>query len=170
MNTQSQKPSNFQDSRTSKLLGIVLALVAGMLLLGQLAWSGENSRNVIIDLSTVEWKPWEGVPHGAEIAILWGDQKTGPSDAVVKLPPGYLFPHHHHSARELLVWIQGEFTYIADDGTTQVLGPMAYLNLEPETKHSVRCGNTEPCILYLTFDEPVDLHIHPHPQERSSRD
>ena len=77
MNTPSQKPFNYYRSKISKLLGIVLAMIASMLLLGQPAWSGENSHNVIIDLSMVEWKPWKGVPQGAEIAILWEIKKQG---------------------------------------------------------------------------------------------
>lgn len=166
MDVHSTKFSNLHISRTSKVLWIVFAAVASLFGMGQSAWSTENTHSVITDLSALHWEPWKGVPEGAEIAILWGNQKTGPSDAVVKLPPGYVFPHHHHSARELLVWMQGAFTYIDDTGTTQQLGPMAYLNLAPGTKHSVRCGKAEPCILYLTFDEPVDLHIHPQPHEK----
>ncbi|NKB81121.1 MAG: hypothetical protein GKS05_04360 [Nitrospirales bacterium] len=70
MNAQSQKSFNFHGSRTSKFLVIALAIVASMLLPGQPAWSSENSHNVIIDLSMVEWKTWEGLPQGAEIAIF----------------------------------------------------------------------------------------------------
>ena len=153
-------------TRTSRALILVLVVFANLVLFGQSAWSADDTHSVITDFSGLKWKPWKGLPEGAEIAILWGDQKTGPSDAVVKFPPGYQFPHHHHSARELLVWMQGEFIYTADDGTTQQLGPMAYLNLAPGTKHSVRCGKKESCILYLTFDEPVDLHEHPLPEEK----
>ncbi len=155
----------FFDWRTSKL-PIALVIGVSLLLLAQPVWSEESARSVITDLSTIEWEPLKGVPEGAEIAMLWGNQKTGPSEAMVKFPPGYLFPHHHHSVRERIIWMQGDFTYIADDGTTHALGPLAYLNVAPGIKHSIRCGNAKPCILYLTFNEPMDLNLHPQPQEK----
>ncbi len=153
--------------RTSKILIMILVIGIILSLFSQPAWSDENSRSLITDLSAIQWEPLNGAPEGAEISMLWGNPKTGPSEAMVKFPAGYLFPHHHHSVRERIIWMQGDFIYIADDGTRLMLGPMAYLNVAPGIKHSIRCGNAEPCILYLTFNEPMDLHLHPQPQEKT---
>ncbi|MGB0911193.1 MAG: cupin domain-containing protein [Nitrospirales bacterium] len=159
---------NLSDMSTPKLfMMMVLATSLSTVLLAQPAWPDESSRSWIIDLSTIQWEPLKGVPEGAEIAMLWGNPKTGASEAMVKFSPGYVFPHHHHSVRERIIWMQGNFTYIADDGTRQMLGPMAYLNVAPGVKHSIRCESAEPCILYLTFHEPMDLHLHSQPQEKA---
>ena len=87
------------------------------------ALSVENTHSAIADAATLTWKPLEGVPKGAEVAVLSGDPATGASEVVICLPAGYLFPHHSHTSREVLFLSKGEFTYIADDGTKQNLGP-----------------------------------------------
>jgi hypothetical protein len=73
----------------------------------------------IIDLNKVVWEPLtgDGIPTGPEIVILRGNLAAGGGEALVRLPANYTFPHHSHTSDELIVWIKGNFTYIADDGT-----------------------------------------------------
>ena len=167
MNAHSLKRFTVHDPRTAKYLVLVLATFASLLLLVQPAASTATPSTVITNFAALQWEPWEGLPEGAEIAVLKGDQKTSWEEAFVRIPAGYQVPHHHHSPQELVLWIQGEFTYVADDGTKQELGPTAYLNLAPGTKHSVRCGEASPCLMYLKYDRPFDVHKHPHPTTRS---
>jgi hypothetical protein len=69
----------------------------------------------LIDLNKLAWGPLEheGVPPGPEIAILRGDMKTGPVEAVVRLPANYTFPTHSHTSDETYIWIKGDFTYMS---------------------------------------------------------
>ncbi len=148
--------------RIIEALVIVMVVLAGMLLPANRAIAAENTESIITDLSTVTWSPYPGVPEGAELAVLRGDIATEPSEAVARLPAGYLFPHHYHTSRELLIFLEGNFTYIRDDGTTQTFNTNAYLNLPGGTKHSVRCGQ-QPCLLYAQYDGPYDLILSPPP-------
>ena len=118
----------------------------------------------IIDLHTVVWKPLEGegIPPGPEIAILRGDLEAGGGEALVRLPANYTFPNHSHTSDELIVWIRGAFTYIAEDGTATDLSGQTYLSLPGRVSHAVKCGK-EPCILYLRYSRPFDYDIHPMP-------
>ena len=95
--------------------------------------------------------------------MLSGNPATGASEVVIRLPAGYLFPHHSHTSREVLFWSKGEFTYIADDGTKQSLKAGSYLDLPSGTKHSVICGQ-QPCLVYARYDKPFDLVLSSGPQ------
>lgn len=146
-----------------KTTAILVLLLAGMLFLSQSALSVENTNSAITNLSNVTWKPLAGIPEGAEVAVLNGNPATGASEVLLRLPAGYLFPHHSHTSPEVLFWSKGEFTYIADDGTKQNLQPDSYLNLPSGSKHSVLCGQ-EPCLVYARYDQPFDLLLSPSPK------
>ena len=77
----------------------------------------------IIDLQKVVWEPLkgEGIPPGVQIALLRGDLAAGGGELLVRLPANFTFPNHSHTSDELYVWIQGDFTYIAEDGTATPL-------------------------------------------------
>lgn len=141
---------------------IVVVLLAVMLLPYQPAFAGENTDSIITNLPIMSWEPLEGIQEGAEVSVLKGDPETGAAEVLIRLPAGYLFPHHSHTSPEILFWSEGEFTYIADDGTQQSLGPNTYLNLPPGTKHSVLCGQ-QPCLVYARYDGPFDLLLSPSP-------
>jgi quercetin dioxygenase-like cupin family protein len=119
----------------------------------------------IIDLNKLVWDPLqaEGVPPGPEIAVLRGDGKAGGLEAVVRLPANYTFPNHSHTSDELYVWLKGDFTYIAADGTTAPLSGQTYISLPGGVPHALACG-AEPCVFYLRYSQPFDLHLHPMPQ------
>ena len=154
------KTATFKFIKTAVVL---VLLLAGMLITSQSAWSVENVPSMIADSSTLNWKPLEGIPEGAKVAVLAGNPTTSASEVVISLPAGYLFPHHSHTSPEILFWSKGEFTYIADDGTKQDLQPDTYLNLPSGTKHSVVCGQ-EPCLVYARYDKPFDLLLSSAPK------
>lgn len=112
----------------------------------------------IIDLNKVVWEPLtgEGIPPGPEIATLRGS---------LALPANYTFPHHSHISDELIVWIKGNFTYIAEDGTATDLSGQTYISLPGGVSHAVKCGK-EPCVFYLRYSRPFDYHIHPAPMSK----
>ena len=121
----------------------------------------------IIDLKKIVWEPLkgEGIPPGAKIATLRGDLAQGGAELVVYLPPNYTFPNHSHSSEELYVWIQGNFTYIAADGTATPLSGTTYISLPPKVPHALRCGKRA-CVFYVRYTEPFDYTIHPMPARK----
>jgi quercetin dioxygenase-like cupin family protein len=121
----------------------------------------------IIDLSKLVWEPLkaEGVPPGAELATLRGDGASGVLEVMVRLPANYTFPNHSHTSDELYVWIKGNFTYIAADGTATPLSGQTYISLPGGVPHALACG-AEPCVFYVRYSRPLDLHLHPMPQAK----
>jgi quercetin dioxygenase-like cupin family protein len=121
----------------------------------------------IIDLNRIVWEPLkgEGIPPGAKIATLRGDLAKGGGELLVFLPPNYTFPNHSHTSEELYVWIQGNFTYIAADGTATPLSGTTYISLPPEVPHALRCVK-QPCVFYVRYPGPFDYKIHPMPARK----
>jgi quercetin dioxygenase-like cupin family protein len=119
---------------------------------------------VIIDLNKLVWKPLEaeGVPPGPEIAVLRGDGKAAGFEVVVRLPAHYTFPNHSHTSDEHYVWLKGDFTYIAADGTATPLSGQTYISLPGGVPHALACG-AEPCVFYVRYPQSFDAHVHPMP-------
>ena len=121
----------------------------------------------IIDLQNVVWEPLkgEGIPPGVQIAMLRGDLAAGGGELLVRLPANFTFPNHSHTSDELYVWIQGDFTYIAEDGTATPLSRHAYISLPGNVPHALKCGKT-PCVFYVRYPGPFDYKIHPMPARK----
>ena len=121
----------------------------------------------IIDLRHVVWEPLkgEGIPPGVQIARLRGDLAAGGGERLVRLPANFTFPHHSHTSEEIYVWIQGDFTYLADDGTATPLSRQAYISLPANVPHALRCGKT-PCVFDVRYPGPFDYKIHPMPTRK----
>ncbi len=114
----------------------------------------------IVDLDKLVWKPLdvEGLAPGAQIAVVRGDLDKDHSESFLKLPAGYVVRSHSHTSDELYVWMSGEFTLIAHDGTkTEFRGP-AYISFPGNAPpHGLVCGKKEPCLLYLRYSRPFDI-------------
>ncbi|MBI3329292.1 MAG: DUF4437 domain-containing protein [Nitrospinae bacterium] len=121
----------------------------------------------LIDLHHVVWEPLkgEGIPPGPQIALLGGDLAAGGGEALIRLPARYTFPNHSHTSSELYVWVQGNFTYIAEDGTAAALSSHAYISLPGGVPHALQCGKT-PCIFYVRYAGGFDYKIHPMPARK----
>ena len=119
---------------------------------------------IIIDLNKLVWTPLEaeGVPPGPEMAVLRGDGKAAGFEVVVRLPANYTFPNHSHTSDEHYVWLKGNFTYIAADGTATPLSGQTYISLPGGVPHALACG-AEPCVFYVRYPQPFDARVHPMP-------
>jgi hypothetical protein len=70
-----------------------------------------------------------------------------------------------HISDELVIWLKGNFTYVAADGTATDLSGQTYISLPGGVPHAVKCGK-EPCVLYLRYSRPFDYFIHPMPANK----
>ena len=159
-----------------------LLMLGALLAIGNTSWLfahelGSNKKplafgddQTIVDVSKVVWEPLEveGLAPGAEVAVLRGDLGAGDSELLLRLPPNYFVRQHSHTSDEVYVWIQGEFTLIAHDGTkTEFDGP-AYISFPGNAPpHALKCGAEEPCVLYLRYSRPFDIK---YPSEVSKGD
>ena len=119
----------------------------------------------IVDIDKVEWQPLklEGLPPGIEISPLRGDLDKGGGEILLRVPANYTVPYHSHTSDELYVWLKGAFTYVAADGKEAEIGGPAYISLPGNTPHALKC-HAEPCIFYVRYGRPFDLHLHAMPK------
>jgi quercetin dioxygenase-like cupin family protein len=159
--------------RLSITVAMLLILTMGSVALAQ-DGPGSNKQpfafgadQTIIDLNKLVWEPFkaEGIPPGVELAVLRGDGKAGVLEVMVRLPAHYTFPNHSHTSDEVYVWIKGNFTYITADGTAIPLSGQTYISLPGGVPHALACG-AEPCVFYVRYSRPLDLHLHPMPQAK----
>ena len=155
-------------------LAVLLLILAGFTYVSAADKAASNKQplsfgtgQTIIDLQKVVWEPLkgEGIPPGVQIAMLRGDLAAGGGELLVRLPAHYTFPNHSHTSDEHYVWIQGDFTYIAEDGTATPLSRHAYISLPGNVPHALKCGKT-PCIFYVRYAGPFDYKIHPMPTRK----
>lgn len=120
----------------------------------------------IVDVTKAVWGPLnvEGLPKGAQIAILRGDLAKADAEILLRFPPGYIVPNHSHTSDEVYVWLSGSFTLIAYDGTrTKFAGPafMSFPGSAPP--HGLECSGSEACVLYVRYSRPFDIKYFPEP-------
>ena len=131
---------------------------------------GFGPDQTIVDIGKVAWEPLrlDGLPPGVEIAVLRGDLAKGGAEILLRFPPAYAVPVHSHTSDELYLWLSGTFAYVAADGAERELRAPAYISLPGGVAHGLRCG-PEPCVLFLRYSRPFDLHVHAAPANAPAR-
>ena len=134
---------------------------------GVYAFGGDQT---IADLGKMDWAPLQlqGLPPGIEIVSLRGDLAKGGGEIVLRTPPKYVVPNHSHTSDETYVWLKGDFTYVAADGTRQKIASPAFISLPGNSPHALECGD-EPCVFYLRYGRPFDLHVHAMPGAKAAQ-
>jgi quercetin dioxygenase-like cupin family protein len=89
--------------------------------------------------------------------------KTGPVEAGVRLPANYTFPTHSHTSDETYIWIKGDFTYVAEDGTAMDLSGQTFISLPGNVPHALVCKE-QPCLFYLRYSRAFNMRIYPMPK------
>jgi quercetin dioxygenase-like cupin family protein len=109
------------------------------------------------DDSRIQWGPCPPVfEKGCDIAVLHGDPMKGASDAILRVPPNYAFPTHHHTSPEHIVLASGEMQLTYEGQEPFVLKPGSYVYGPSQAKHKARCVSAAPCVWYVGFESPVD--------------
>jgi quercetin dioxygenase-like cupin family protein len=95
-------------------------------------------------------------PKGCEIAVLHGDPAKPNADIFLRVPGGYAIPPHSHTSAERIILVGGqlEVKYRGAPRTTLDVGNYAYG--PAGLPHEAVCRSSEPCILFVAFEEPVD--------------
>jgi quercetin dioxygenase-like cupin family protein len=118
--------------------------------LGHAAQSAEGS---IVQPDALKWLPAQGLPPGAQAAVLSGDpSKSGPFVLRFKFPAGYEVATHSHPTDEFLTIISGKarmgFGEKADAAHAQALPASAFTTLPAGAWH------------HLWVDEETVIELH----------
>jgi len=116
--------------------------------------AGKPMVSVSPDDPSLKWGPCPDIfAKGCEVAVLSGNPAKGPSDVYLRTPKNYDMPSHWHTSPEHIVAVKGKFTATFDGGK-QATGVYTYI--PSKVPHSARCDDTEPCVIYIGFERPVD--------------
>ena len=91
----------------------------------------------------LQWGPCPSfMPEGCTIAVLHGDPSKKNVDVFFKVPANYEIPEHWH------------VTYEGEKAQIMKVGTYAF---GPSTKpHTAKCGDKDPCVIFIAFEEPLD--------------
>lgn len=107
----------------------------------------------------LEWGPCPALfPGGCEIAVLHGDPARPNADVFLRVPANYTIPPHWHTSAERMVLVAGELHVEYAGHRPSVLKPGMYAYGPPKARHTARCTDAGPCVLFIAFEGPVDAH------------
>ena len=106
----------------------------------------------------LEWGPCpEGMPQGCGIAVLHGDPAKPNSDIFLRVPGGSAIPPHAHSSAERMILVGGELEVRYQGAPATLLRAGHYAYGPAKLPHQAQCRSSDPCILFIAFEGPVDV-------------
>jgi mannose-6-phosphate isomerase-like protein (cupin superfamily) len=106
----------------------------------------------------LQWSPCPpGLPEGCTLAVLHGDPARPNADIFLKLPAKSTIAEHSHTSAERMVLISGELQVTYKGQPQATLKPGAYAYGPARINHSGTCVSAAPCVLFIAFEQPVDL-------------
>ncbi len=93
---------------------------------------------------------------GASMAVLWGNDETGPHASITKFEPGFDAGMHMHTNDGRIVVIKGAYLYKDEKGEKRV-GPGDFLFVPGGTKHWAGGDAKEGALFFHEMDGKFDL-------------
>jgi mannose-6-phosphate isomerase-like protein (cupin superfamily) len=103
----------------------------------------------------------EGLPKGCQLAVINGDPAKGGVDAFLKLPAKSKVESHKHTSAERIVALEGEVTVAYGGHKPVTLRRGTYHFIPAEAVHAAVCVSAQPCVLFISFEKPLDLILAP---------
>ena len=143
---------------TGRRLAVAAARVSCVLLLTGTAVDARAEDNTMRSVSpddpSLKWGPCPEIfAKGCEVSVLHGDPAKGPSDVYLRMPKNYDMPVHWHTSPEHIVVVKGKFS-AAFEGNKKAAGTYTYI--PSKMPHSARCDKSGPCMIFISFESPVD--------------
>lgn len=137
----------------------VAGLAASCLLAGFALGAVANQSMVVTPFESAKFVPMDPArPHGAQIAVLWGDPGSGPSAALLKYPKSDSGRMHIHTADYHLVVLEGRAKHWAQGeqpASAPVLGPGSYWFQPGKQPHADACLSDQ-CVMFIKWSGKED--------------
>lgn len=138
--------------------GKTFVTTAALLMLATPAFAAEDKAFIRAhDSNAIEWGSCPAfMPESCGLAILQGDPSEKNTDVLFRLHSGTTAPHHWHTSAERMVLLTGEMMVDYDGQKPVVIEAGNYAYGPPKLPHKATCESKEDCVLYISFDAPVD--------------
>lgn len=105
----------------------------------------------------LKWSPCPAIfPEGCELSVLRETSEKKNTDVYLKFPANYTVPAHTHTSSEHMTLVSGELN-VKYKGEKEVkLTPGSFGYSPANHPHEAKCVSNEPCVLFISFDEPID--------------
>jgi len=138
------------------LLVAFLSSLVGSFAFGQAPVS-EQALTQTADDVQLKWGPCPPfLPNGCAIAVLHGDPAKDNVDVFFKVPAKSTIPIHWHTSAERMVLVAGELHVTYDGQKMVILKPGTYAYGPAKRTHSGFCASSDPCVLFIAFESPLD--------------
>jgi len=105
----------------------------------------------------LEWGPCpDFFPEGCELAVLQGDPEENNSDVFFRVPPNSALPPHYHTSAERMTLVSGNLQLTFADQDPMQITPGNYIYGPAELPHEGFCADSDPCVLFIAFELPID--------------
>ena len=109
----------------------------------------------------LQWGPCpEGMPQGCGIAVLHGDPAKPNADIFLRVPGGAAIPPHAHTSAERMILVGGQLEVRYQRTPPALLREGSYAYGPAKMPHQATCRSSDPCILFIAFEGPVDVLPH----------
>lgn len=142
----------------NRVVTCLAALVCGLVAYHVPAVSQELALAKAVDDPTLQWGPCPpGLPDGCTLTVLHGDPAKPNADIFLELPAKSSIAEHTHTSAERMILVSGELrvSYKGQPEATLKAGSYAYG--PAKAPHSATCMSATPCVLFIAFEQPVDL-------------
>ncbi len=110
-----------------------------------------------IEANELEWGGCpEFMPENCRIAVLQGDPAQSNADIFFKLEGNTKVPNHWHHSAERMVLVSGKMKVEYEGQAPQVIDVNSYAYGPAERRHKAACISSDPCVLFIAFEEPID--------------
>lgn len=134
------------------------SIISTLLLVG--GWASASEDQAFIrnfNAAEIEWGPCpDFMPETCGLAVLQGDPSENNTDVLFRLRSDTTAPHHWHTSAERMVLLAGEMLVDYDNQKPAVIKPSDYAYGPPKLPHVATCQSQEDCVLFISFDQPVD--------------
>jgi len=89
--------------------------------------------------------------------VLNGDPAKPGADVFLKLPGKSRVPAHKHTSVERIVVVEGDLSLTYDGHKPMAVKRGTYHYGPAEAVHEAQCVSAQPCVLFISFEKPVDL-------------
>lgn len=121
------------------------------------AQSSNRALTAEADSNQLEWAPCpDFMPSSCRIAVLQGNPAEPNTDIFFKLEGNTSVPNHWHNSAERMVLVSGEMQVDYEGQQPETLTPGMYAYGPPEAPHTASCESSEPCVLFIAWEKPVD--------------
>jgi len=117
----------------------------------------EQALTQTADDSQLKWAPCPPfMPEGCALAVLHGDPTKDNLDVFLKVPAKSTIPLHWHTSAERMILVAGELQVTYEGQPMAVLKPGTYAYGPAKRPHDAVCASSDPCVLFIAFESPLD--------------